>query len=256
MFPKEHGAYGQLIFPLATSLLVAGVTASALLTALAAGAAFISHEPALVLLGRRGTRATRETGRRAIVWWSVSTAAAVVAGGLALWLAPGGERWAFAYPAVPAAILAATFATNREKGAIGELSVAAAFSSLAIPICRVAGAPAAVAFAVALAFLGVFLASTLAVRVVILKVRGGGNAAVVRATRRAFFVVVGVMLIVLVAAGTRGALPWAPLLAITPSWMVATTLAVHPPPPARLKQIGWTLMSASLAAALILVVTL
>jgi hypothetical protein len=38
--------------------------------------------------------------------------------------------------------------------------------------------------------------------------------------------------------------------------MVATTLAVHPPPPARLKQIGWTLMSASLAAALILVVTL
>ena len=119
MFPKEHGAYGQLIFPLATSLLVAGVTAPALLTALAAGAAFISHEPALVLLGRRGTRATRETGRRAIVWWSVSTAAAVVAGGLALWLAPGGERWAFAYPAVPAAILAVAAGIG-VFGAIGD----------------------------------------------------------------------------------------------------------------------------------------
>jgi len=256
MFPKEHGAYGQLIFPLVTSLLVAGVTGAALLTAVAACAAFMSHEPALVLLGRRGPRAVRETGRRAIAWWSISSAAAVVAGGLALWLVPASERWAFAYPVVPAAIFAATLAANREKGAIGELAAAAAFSSLAIPVCRVAGAPAAVAFAVALAFLGVFLASTLAVRVVILKVRGGGNAAAVRATRRAFFMVVGVMLTVLVAAGFRDALPWAPLLAITPSWMVTTTVAVRPPPPARLKQIGWTLMSASLAAALILIVRL
>jgi len=49
MFPKEHGAYGQLLFPLATSLLVAGVTGAALLTAVAACAAFLSHEPLLVL---------------------------------------------------------------------------------------------------------------------------------------------------------------------------------------------------------------
>ena len=46
MFPKEHGAYGQLLFPLATSLVVAGVTAPALLTAASAAyAAFMAHEP-------------------------------------------------------------------------------------------------------------------------------------------------------------------------------------------------------------------
>jgi hypothetical protein len=256
MFPKEHGVYGQLIFPLVTSLLVAGVTAPALLTALAAGAAFMSHEPALVLLGRRGARAARETGQQALVWWSVSIAAAVLAAGLALWLAPHAERWAFAYPVLPAVVLATMFATNREKGSIGELAVAAACSSLAIPICRLAGATAAVSFAVALAFLAVFLTSTLAVRVVILKVRGGGNIAAVRATQGAFFVVVGAMLIGLTMAAVRGALPWAPLLAVVPSWLVTTSVAVHPPPPTCLKQIGWTLMATSLAATLILVVTL
>jgi len=256
MFPKEHGAYGQLLFPLATSLLVTGVTGAALLTAVAACAAFLSHEPLLVLLGRRGPRAARETGRQAMVWWSISAATAVGAGCLALWLTPAGLRWAFAYPLVPVAIFGGALAIRREKTAIGELSAAAAFSSLAIPMCRVSGAPASTAFAVAVVFLGVFLASTLAVRVVILAVRGGGDAAAVSTTRRAFFVVVGSVLAGLVVAGARGELPWAPLLAVAPSWLVATTVAVKPPRPARLKTIGWTLMSASLTAALILVVVL
>src|SRR5687767_4777700 len=119
MFPKDHGAYCQMIVPLATSLLVAGVTGAALLTALAACDAFLSHEPLLVLLGRRGPRAARETGRRAMVWWSISTATAVVAGSLALWLAPAGLRWAFAWPLVPVAIFGAALAMRREKTAIG-----------------------------------------------------------------------------------------------------------------------------------------
>jgi hypothetical protein len=72
----------------------------------------------------------------------------------------------------------------------------------------------------------------------------------------AFFVVVGSVLAGLVVAGARGELPWAPLLAVAPSWLVATTVAVKPPRPARLKTIGWTLLSASLTAALILVVVL
>jgi len=39
MFPKEHGAYGQLGFPLVTSLIVAGPAYASLLVAIAASLA-------------------------------------------------------------------------------------------------------------------------------------------------------------------------------------------------------------------------
>jgi uncharacterized membrane protein YdjX (TVP38/TMEM64 family) len=45
MWPKEHGAYGQLAFPLVTAFAVAGIPPAAALTALAAVAAFVAHEP-------------------------------------------------------------------------------------------------------------------------------------------------------------------------------------------------------------------
>ena len=49
MLPREHGAYGQLAFPLVTALVIAGVTLSGVLIAVAAIAGFLAHEPLLVL---------------------------------------------------------------------------------------------------------------------------------------------------------------------------------------------------------------
>jgi len=72
MWPKEHGAYGQLVFPLATAFAIAGATAPALLTAIAVTAAFLAHEPLIVLLGRRGVRARRDHFRRAAIWLTAS----------------------------------------------------------------------------------------------------------------------------------------------------------------------------------------
>ncbi len=56
LLPKEHGAYGQMAFPLATAFAVAGMNAPALLIGVAVLAGSLAHEPVLVLLGMRGTR--------------------------------------------------------------------------------------------------------------------------------------------------------------------------------------------------------
>ena len=60
LIPREHGAYGQLLMPLLVSLVIGGAAAGALALAAAAVAAFLAHEPLLVLLGQRDGRASRD----------------------------------------------------------------------------------------------------------------------------------------------------------------------------------------------------
>ena len=66
--PREHGAYGQLVFPLVTAFGVAGLSSGGLLLATAVIAAFLAHEPAAVRFGQRGVRASREDGAGAARW--------------------------------------------------------------------------------------------------------------------------------------------------------------------------------------------
>src|SRR5688572_12248058 len=50
MLPREHGAYGQVAFPILTAFLVSDITVAGLLIAAAVVAGFLAHEPAAVLL--------------------------------------------------------------------------------------------------------------------------------------------------------------------------------------------------------------
>src|SRR5262245_28487506 len=68
MLPREHGAYGQLLFPLVTALAVGWPTVAAYGLAVAGIALFVAHEPLLVVMGQRGVRAEREQTRRAWRW--------------------------------------------------------------------------------------------------------------------------------------------------------------------------------------------
>jgi hypothetical protein len=256
MFPKEHGAYGQMGFPLVTALAIAGPSRAALLTAVTVIAVFLSHEPLLVLIGRRGVRAKREDGRRAAQWLTGSVVVAIVAGAGALWLAPGHHRWSFVLPLVPAALLALTVAADREKSAAGEIAAAVAFSCMAIPVGLTSGAALSTALAVAAAFATVFTAGILSVRVVILKVRRGGDPRGVRRTRLLLAALVAVSPAVLIVAASRAALPWTTLGAVAPGLLMATAFAIHPPAATRLRAVGWTLLSASATTAVILVVGL
>ena len=77
--PKEHGAYGQVAFPLATAFGVAGVSTDGLLLSATVIAGFLAHEPAAIVLGLRGSRAKRELGASAIVWLCCCLATGIAA---------------------------------------------------------------------------------------------------------------------------------------------------------------------------------
>ena len=90
LLPKEHGAYGQISFPLVAAFAVGGVSAGGLLIASALIAGFLAHEPALVMLGLRGPRAKRELWNRAAVWLVCSL---LIGGAAAIGAAIGGAIW-------------------------------------------------------------------------------------------------------------------------------------------------------------------
>src|SRR6187397_412589 len=124
MLPKEHGAYGQLAFPLLTSLIVVGPAYASLWLATAMIGLFLAHEPVLVLLGHRGPRA-RAAGAQRAWWWLKGTLIVAVAGAiLALDATPPNLRWTFLVPALPAAWVAYAAVNGREKTSLGETGAA------------------------------------------------------------------------------------------------------------------------------------
>jgi hypothetical protein len=250
MWPKEHGAYGQLAFPLLTALAIAGASTPALLLTLALVALFIAHEP---LLGRRGARIRREQGRRAATWLACATATGAAAGVAGFQTAPETARLALVIPLVSALVLGGAIAAGREKTTLGELPAALAFSSAAVPVAQAAGASMRVAGAVAAAFALVYATQTLAVRSVILAVRGGGDPIASHAARRTAPAVGVTGLIAIAGAAARDLVPWATAVAVLPGLVAVGWIVLAPPPPTRLRRVGWTLVGASVATAAILV---
>ncbi|MEZ5420778.1 MAG: YwiC-like family protein [Vicinamibacterales bacterium] len=162
VLPKEHGAYGQMALPLLTAMAVSGPS----LAAMAVVAGFLAHEPWLVLLGSRGTRARREAGPRAARWLSALIAVGGVAAVLGWQQTPADRRWTFVLPCVPAVVVAWESARGRPKSVAAELAAAVAFSMAAVPAVTSAGGSPVVGLSVALPFVVVFAAATLAVRAV------------------------------------------------------------------------------------------
>jgi hypothetical protein len=105
-------------------------------------------------------------------------------------------------------------------------------------------------------FASIFVTGTLGVRVVILRARGGGRPHAVRVTRVALLITASVATGGVVAAAMTGTLPWAALVAAAPGLVLAVSLALRPPPPTRLRLVGWLLVSTSAAAALVMIAAL
>jgi hypothetical protein len=245
LLPKEHGAYGQITFPIVAAFLVAGVSAAGLLMAAAVVAGFLAHEPALVLLGWRGRRAAREQGRRAAVWLGCCLAAGAGAAAGTLLVIEPAARAAMAVPAVPAALLAFAAARGAEKSLYGETAAALAFSGTAVPVSMAAGASWSTAVAVAIPFALLFVCGTLAVRAVVLRVRGGGDPAAATASRGAALALAASAPVVLGLMAAGAVVPWSVLAAAAPGLLTAAAIAVRPPPATRLRTLGWTLMAVS-----------
>jgi hypothetical protein len=251
--PREHGAYGQITFPALAALLVAGPSLPGVLVVLTMVAAFLAHEPAVVLLGRRGPRARREMHARATRWLRTWTVIGVAAGIGVLLLGAPAVRWSVTVPAAFALLLAVALVRGREKSWYGEVSAALAFSTAAVPIAMAAGAGLDTAAAIAIPFALLLTASTLAVRVVILRVRGGGDPHAATATAGAALVLIAASAVALTGAVAGGLLPPAVLIASAPGLLTAAAIALRPPAAAELRTVGWMLIAVS-ALTLILVV--
>jgi len=252
LLPKEHGAYGQLAFPILTAFLVAGVSTGGLLIATAVIAGFLAHEPAAILLGIRGTRAQREWSH-AVLWLGCTVVVGVAAGAGALFRGDVATRWSMLIPLAPTLLLAISTARGRDKSWVGEVAASLAFSGAAMPIALAASAPVQTGAAVAIPFALLFVASTLAIRVVILKVRGGGNAGATTATRRATLLLAAGATLALSAASIVDLLPISVLVASAPGLVLSALIAANPPAPNHLRTLGWTLIGTSLLTAAIVV---
>ena len=255
LLPREHGAYGQLSLPLVTALSVAGPSIAGLLLAASAVAGFLAHEPASVLLGLRGVRARQELCGAAIRWLTCCLGVSMIAGTFALLVIHHSARWSIAVPIVPALLLSVVTVRGREKSWSGEIAAALAFAGLAVPISMAGGASCTTAMAVAAPFALLFVTSTLAVRTVILRVRGGGNPQAVRATRRAVFATTAVGATCLVWLAAADAFPVATVAAAAPGLLTGVVIAARPPQPTRLRTIGWALVAVSVLTAVIVIVT-
>lgn len=253
LFPREHGAYGQIALPLATVLWAGSLTAPALALSLAVVMGFLAHEPLMVLGGARGARARRDEGRRAAIWLTATGAIGVGAAAAGVRSMPEAARWFLLVPLLPAILLAAASALGQEKSVTGEVAAALAFAGSAVPVGMAAGLPAASAVSVGAVFGSIFVGATLGVRGVILTVRAGGRPRAASATRLATVLFSIAAAGALLAGSVRGPLATATTAAAAPGLIAALALAAAPPSPTRLRTVGWTLVATSVSAAIILI---
>jgi YwiC-like protein len=249
MLPREHGAYGQLLFPLVTALAVGGPTVAACGLAVAGIALFVAHEPLLVVMGQRGVRAEREQTRRAWRWLAGSVLVATVSGTTALLMASASTRVAIFLPIVFAVVVAGFIAARREHTMAGEILSAVALSSLSLPVGLAAGVSVRTAASCAVVFSCGFALATVSVRMLVIGRRDRPEPSVrwVVAFLAALFLV-GVWGL----ERTGFAAPQA-VRAVVPFSAAAAMLAAVAPSPRRLRYVGWGLMLASAASVAILI---
>jgi hypothetical protein len=242
MLPREHGAYAELALPIAAALGASRPTLASACMAVAACAAFVAHEPALVLLGHRGRRAQREATPEARRWLAGALAAAALLGATALTRCPDARAWAL----LPLALTIATAAlvtAKRERTLAGELVVCATLASAAVPTALAQG----IGWREALASWGAFCA---AFGVSTVEVRALAQRDVRRRTRAVAW---------LAAIAILGALAAVrPLLALASLPVLVVVLVVLLPArsAAALRRLGWTLATSSLAMSVAVAVAL
>ena len=248
LIPREHGAYGQLGFPIAAALGSGRPGVAALALVIAFVAAFVAHEPVLVLIGDRGPRARRESYREAVTTVAVAGTIVLLAGLPAILLMPQRERWTVAVPTAFAVAALPMIAQRRQKTTTGELHAALALASCALPAGVAAGVTEQKAAACWFVLTLGFWAATLAVRGTIANQRREGAAGLRTA---AAIVAIAAPVLTLVMTSYFGLNPWLWTTAL-PLSTLALIAAVVAPSARRLREIGWTLIGASALAAVML----
>ncbi len=234
--------------PLATALAIGRPTAAALLLTGAAILAFLSHEPAVVLLGQRGKRVLDEQSGRAWRWLLATGALALALAAAGVVLAPPVARAALVVPAALAATVAWLAARRLEKTIAGELAVAATLGSTGLAVALAGGARPSDAAAAALTWIVAFSAATLAVQVILVRVRSKGGRDPGRRHAAA-----AALLVVAAAALSEAGLPRTLALATLPTAVLSIAVCLSRVSPRRLRGLGWAMVGSSTITLVILV---
>lgn len=247
LLPREHGAYAEMAFPQVTALVLGGFSAGSLAFCVLILGAFLSHEPALVLLRHRGERLHRQEGaraRRRVLWLGVGL---VVDAFLWFTLAPPAARGAVLLLIPLALALVWLVSRKREKGLAGEMLVALFFALASVPTALSGNASPDAAFAVAEVWAAGLVLVTLAVRAVITRFKH---------RRHGPSIVVGLLATVALAVAVRSFLASEAdraLLGLAPPAAVVLAVMAAGLKPRHLRVMGWLAVAANLVTFLILV---
>lgn len=240
--PKEHGAYAILGIPIATSLIIGGPTLVGVCVAVAAFAGFFAHEPLLITLGHRGSRAQRETPA-ARKWLFLLLALTVICGCVALAAGSFAVRCSLLMCGLLAASSFALAIAGKHKTMIGQLWGVVGLSVPCVPILLAGEFATQVTLEAWGTWLIGFAATTMAVRGVI--------AAQKRKSRTVhWFAVTALTSLISGLAACEMTLPLASLPMLFMSWY----LMFDPPHATQLKRIGWTLVGGTVASAIWLII--
>lgn len=243
LYPREHGAYAQLGFPLLSGLALGSPGAASWLFAAAAVLLFFANEPAAVLLGVRGARRQAELAalaKRALARRAVCGA---LAGFGALWLASPEARSLALIPAVLATGLLPIVIAKRLKTLPGEFIAAAALASMHLPVAAAGGVAGALLWTPAAMWLVVTIVTTLSVHAIKARLTGTRPWAGAAADWTARIAVLAALCAGAFAPDLRPAAMAAllPLVAVLGvNWLAPSTK--------RLRQVGWTMVAANALA--------
>jgi len=240
-WPREHGAYVQLLGPLACALLFGPTRAQAFLLAAAACAAFLAHEPVLVLLGRRGARVRSLYAGSARLRLALLGTFVV---GAAAWSVASSTGLALALlvPTCLSLAAAAALLRGHERALWAQLLSATTLVSFTIPVLVASGRTLTAALQFAAGWLLVHVTATCAARAYVYRRRDG-----TRGLAWATALAAGVFL---ASAGLYAA-GWAPgcfALACAPFVLIAALLLTRLVTFKSPKALGWSLTAANLAA--------
>lgn len=242
LWPREHGAYAQLGFPLLTGLIYAGGEPGAVAFAAVAVCHFMAHEPLAVLTGMRGQRLKEGLADAA---WARLVLLALLSGAAllgALLFSPARAWLGAAVPAALGLLLVPLFMARRIKTMAGEMLVAAASAAALLPVALVGTVPGAKAVIAASVWFAVSAPAVVAVHAVKAANKPGpGSGWLVPAAP----VLAALVLVASILAALLLPEPASLALAAFPPTLAVLVLAMLKPHPRHLKRIGWTLVAAN-----------
>jgi len=241
MWPREHGAYAELGFPILTALLLGRPTTPAMAFAVAALAGFLAHEPMVILRGGRGVRRAELLGRAARRRIAGLVAMGLAIGAVGVITAPAGARWALGAPVSGVALLVPAVMRGQEKTLFAELIMAATLASMMLPIGLAAGLTWPVVTVVG----GVWLAAFAVATVLVHAVKAWQRTPTARVIGAAASLLAGAVASIAVFAAALGFVPPLIGLALVPTPVVALATAALRVHPRQLRRVGWAVVAAN-----------